>query len=305
MSGWLNKHPDAHGHKEALAARGESRSEYLLMYLCWMRRRGEANTTAVESSERVTETATKVWWWNEWKSRKEFGDSKFELWNNADPKVLDVRPDPLTGSTQPEHIEYGIPQSWAIGVDKTVFGSKIEAAGKSVEADFVNMQSLRDAQQISARTGTNTDKSCDPETGADPEQAVDPEKPEDVMQKRAAEFLASPSVLFKELSNMVVEGKELKTATAALDELSASYVEGVEKHIKVVEKARAAVDRVINGLKLRDGAVGKMLGDIDKLKARHDHALHLGGRILGIDVKCLRTKAGGKAPAAKRRRSAS
>ena len=151
---------------------------------------------------------------NEWKARKEIGDDKFEHWKDA--KKIDNRPNSMTGSTDPKVVEWALPCEWVDAVDQGTVGINIQAEGKATEQDFENSKSMRDSQPgASASSGDKTD-----EQKKDVVKAPEPEKEESdvaaMMERRVAEFLKKLSVIFKELSNMIVVGKETRVHVQVL-----------------------------------------------------------------------------------------
>ena len=140
MTAWLNKHKDVAGHSEALEARGEERQEYLVKYLVWMKRRGQATT--VSSKEAKHEEAKKLQhrWMSEFEITKEKGEAKCKLW--VESKKLTWRPDPVTQCDKKEHIEWKIPVDWLEVTDTNTDATKIGAEAAAKDVDFENLGSL-------------------------------------------------------------------------------------------------------------------------------------------------------------------
>ena len=289
MSGWLVKHPEGEGHSDAQASRGESREQYLLRYMIWMQRRGASKICSTESSENIVAKTARYYWWTEWKARKELGDTKVDLWLGSGK--LGQRPDPLTGSDKPEHKEYAIPVEWVDGTERTAEGTALTVEDKAQTQDFVNMRSLIDTNVMPNSTARSSqDGNAPPEQ---PEKKPEEAKTEaDILQQRKAELVAKPSLHYKALTDLLVQSKEMKGACAALDDdLVESFTAALGKHIKDLEKGRNALDKMMNGEKLKASGDATMLKQIDTCKLRHDTLCEFGEK-LGVQI-------GAKAPRSK------
>ena len=119
----------------------------------------------------------------------------------------------------------------------------------------------------------------------------------EILDMRVADFEERPGLAYKHLVDMLVEGKEVKVAMAAKDpEMLGSFFDMLDKHIRELEKAKAAIDKVMSGTKMKAGAVQKLLLHLDCMDEKQEKVVDFADRH-GVQVKASKAK-----PGAKRRR---
>ena len=93
-------------------SRGKAREEWMLNFLVHQIRQKETKTSieTSQAKENTKELINDLHWWSRERMDKELGAAKAEHWRVAN--ACPWRPDSLTGSKDPDHIEWGVPMEW-------------------------------------------------------------------------------------------------------------------------------------------------------------------------------------------------
>ena len=137
---FLRKNAD----ENASASTGELKEKCILNFMV-LQLRAESATKTVRSSQQVVVKQSKSaekHWFNEFQMDREMGPTIGKHWR--DSKLLTVRPDPVTGSTHPDHVVYGVPKLWESMTEEDIKQMVLESSRDAVQGDDQAIQELSD-----------------------------------------------------------------------------------------------------------------------------------------------------------------
>jgi hypothetical protein len=162
MSHYLKLFPD----DKASNSRGDSRTEYMELFLVHqMRQKAGATLTSTFSTEANQHRFTDLHWWSEETMDKNLGQEFAKHWRES--KLVPSKPNSLTGSTDPKHLEWGVPQNWERLQESDLRRLMIEH--QSEDADESDMKLVLDASVFNRpadeSAGGATSSGADASTG--------------------------------------------------------------------------------------------------------------------------------------------
>ena len=132
------------GNDSVLASRGEDRQDYLLKYVAYMgRKKGTiSKVITANSHENARSSVTQFHRWSRHEMEREVGMKKASLWIESG-KLGDPIPDRITGSTDPDVVEYRVPVSWTSQAENSSDAMHIGGSGEATAEDLANLQSVQ------------------------------------------------------------------------------------------------------------------------------------------------------------------
>ena len=108
MAHYLKLFPD----KEVSEARGQKRSDYLELFVVHQLRTQQAESTLQTSfsTQSNQHAFADLHWWSKETMDKNLGENFAKHWRDCG--LVPRRPNHLTGSTDPDHEEWGVPHNW-------------------------------------------------------------------------------------------------------------------------------------------------------------------------------------------------
>ena len=182
------------GDASILESRGQARQEYLEKYLGFMARKNAQKVINSKEVTALTEHKTAELYWSEFEMTKEIGPHKTRLW--VDSGKLTWRPDPVTGSTEKEHVEYRVPRDWVVKSDAELDKMKMFVDGDAKDDDVVNLKSLSVNSGSASSTGAN-----------DVVVKTEPQSADSKVKDRVLAFLADPGSALSTLQEMSIQNK--------------------------------------------------------------------------------------------------
>ena len=139
MAHYLKLFPD----EQAANSRGDARTEYMELFLVHQMRQkiGTASVTSKFATEANQHRFTDLHWWSEETMDKNLGPIFAKHWR--DSKLVPSKAYSLTGSTDPKHVEWGVPQNWERLQESDLRRLMVEHA--SNDADESDMKMILDA----------------------------------------------------------------------------------------------------------------------------------------------------------------
>lgn len=129
------------GNEAVASSRSDARREYFLKFLVWQSRQQNRETTTTVVKQMDTENSNHEDW--EWMSKEKMdstlGPKKAESWRVSNK--LSTRPDPVTGSTDEDFIEYAIHKSWGRKSDSDKQSLQLASEGAADENDLDSLTS--------------------------------------------------------------------------------------------------------------------------------------------------------------------
>jgi len=250
MAHWLKDNPD---HAVA-SSRGEDRRAYLEQFMVFQMRQKGTSTTQVSSSvvESGKQKHQDLRWWSREKMNMELGEKKAESWRNSGK--LATRPDPVTGSTDENFIEYGCPDDWDSFVQNDMDRYEVNAAG---EADDGDLELLR-----SVASGGKTAKVA---------VKVEPKTAEEIANQKAIDLKENPRPMLRRFQDYELECKLL--ATKAEDtRYTSELATDVKKYLVKVAKVIKLLNNMCTTV-MQSSEVGKVVDMTEKLIQEHDTLL--------------------------------
>ena len=315
MVGFCKRHPELDDSSAALASRGESRQDYLLKYMVYVARQNETTTTTTEEAVHADAEFEDFEWLCEEQIKDRYGAAKCALW--VDSKKLEVRPDRVTGSTKPEHLEHKVFKDWGRSEERQATGLKITAVGETKKTDHVNMASLRlDGSPSSSVGAASSGEQAGPQPQATGSQAAtskqettgqqettgkqvaplaqvkkEPIAPseKEIMDARVTEFMAGPSMHYKKMNAFHIECREMLQKSLN-HEFGKDFHEKVLAHDKSLQRTMAAIDKIVLGTKVNHGKIPCLLRFMQKLEESHEQFLQL-AKLLGFEKSGKKRKA--------------
>jgi len=151
-------------------------------------------TTTIKSDKTISKNDAKfqdVHWWNRQKMIIEMGEIKAEHWIAS--KLLKPMPDSLTGSTEPELVEYPVPIKWQRMTEEEIKRLRLQSEAEADEEDTV---------ALAAMLGEKTQAAP---------QAIkqEPESELSKLNRQIDTFKADPSVTLRLLQDMQLVHEKL------------------------------------------------------------------------------------------------
>ena len=140
MSAFISKH--ASDNPGVLLSRGDARKEFLCKFICHQlksKTTTKQTSNVEESSHKEEKVAEKVWWSREQIDR-ELGEIKSKAWRSSGK--LATRPDRITGSTEPDLIEFAIPIDYERMTDEELDKFRVEALGEAGEGHLQMIEGM-------------------------------------------------------------------------------------------------------------------------------------------------------------------
>ena len=253
----------------------------------------KGSTISISSSvshDQKTSVVTQFHRWSKHEMEMKVGKKKAQCW--IESKLLVEKPDRITGSMDPDCVEYLVPVSWTQELDESTNQISWKSDDKATDEDLANTLSVQLQRkqssatlgeagcgaQVFAKTGALEDEQ--PSSGAVAtsvkvdEIPIKTEKqtPEYVVNDDVQLFLADPIPTKLRLQSMEVECDKLIPA-AKKNPFIANFGEALEKHSNKVRKMLNGVTRVVQGSECNAKKMPALLCALDKMYARHDELL--------------------------------
>ena len=125
---------------EILTSRGDKRKGFLELFLVHQLRDKQAKSLKVSSHELTNLDTVGVdhQWWSKYKMDMEMGPVKAAAWRES--KVLVERPDPVTGLSGEDHVEYKVSMDWEKKTASDLHSAKFESSCNGDEQDMATLQ---------------------------------------------------------------------------------------------------------------------------------------------------------------------
>ena len=250
MVHFLPDNPDA----AALSSRGEQRREYLMNFLTHqLRLKDQAKVMEVAQSTSIEQKKiVDLHWWSKEKMDIELGPKKAEHWRQSG--LLPTKADSVTGSSEDEFKEWGVPHNWERLTEADMKNLKIESSG---QVDQKDMELLR-----SAETFAET-KNEEPE--------IKKEKTElSKLEERITKLTENSATFLRRYQDMTLDAKMLLTLSQNQKNIkyATGFLSDLEKHVANLGKATKTLEKVAVG-NIEHADASKLMTDLDKLDASH------------------------------------
>ena len=146
---------------EVLSSRGQERQEYMIKYVAYMAKKKCNTQTLSTSSSHDMKTGAFVEYhrWSKHQMEQAVGTEKARGWIASGR--LSAKPDRITGSTDPECLEYLVPIAWTRETDESTTGLAWKGEGTG------NAEALEHVQSV--MLGRNEDGEGEPADGKEEE----------------------------------------------------------------------------------------------------------------------------------------
>ena len=190
MAHWLKITPD----EAASSSRGADRKTYLENFMVFQMRQQqmtkEVSPTSTVGTVRANHSERR------WRSRetmdKELGEKKAQSWRSSGK--LQTRPDPVTGSTDDDFIEYGCPADWTAFTAADKESHEVRATGEADEADLDLLNGVKNTTTAELK-----------------DVKVEPKSTEDIAKDEAKALLNNPRPMLRRMQDYELECKVLAT----------------------------------------------------------------------------------------------
>ena len=269
------------GDDAILNSRGDERQEYLAKYVAMMEKRKATKSTIASTVSHDQRTAEVVQFhrWSRHQMEQEVGAKKAEGWISCGK--LKMEPDRITGSTDPDCVEYIVPVSWTQETGESSNKQAWVGEDAATEEDLVNTKSLQlqlgsdgsagSAGSGSAQTGSDAAGSAQA-CGTDPIDKkaikVESQTPQDKMAEAVSTFLRDPLVTKLKLQAIEVECDKLLPEKAR-NPLMGTYFDAVDKHCEQVRKMLKGITRVVQGSQVEKSKMPQLITTLEKIYDRH------------------------------------
>ena len=309
MSSWLKKgqaeasadQRSSEAVAKAMSSRGDDRLAYLQKYLVYQKRKGEHTITNHMTNSHIEQKIKEKEWMCKYEMEQKWGEKKVKLW--LDSGLLELRPDRLTGSEDPDVCEYRV-QSKEVDttIDETNDAATHAVSDDATKTDIDNLESLR-VRADPPQSGSGARGSADPPPLADQKkQAVgkpivplagvdikeEKKTDKEVMIERVQALIEFPSVIYRKFNYLWLEAKEMQ-AKAAGHEYGQSLADKLKDHIAALAKLLAAIDKISLGASIIQERMPKIIRHMDFLEEAHEKHMKFGASI-GVTTQCRAAK---------------
>ena len=269
MSAFAKKMKD----KDAASSRGGLRQRYLEAYVVLQARLKETDMTV--ESEHTAQTDHQcmhdVHWWSAEKMDLEIGRAKAEHWRASG--IVPHQPDSITGSKEPEHIEWGVPQNWARMTIGDLRRLSLKTTAGAEEEDIELVKDAANLFDPLSREAPEDDEKNP--LVAIKEEAKDPEEEKkQIVKEKIDLFLQNGQSCFRQHQDMCLEAKVLKTKVENdNNKYTQSFVEDLACHIRKIEKLLKILEKLVTAGVNDESAMPKLIDTIEETQVHHANLL--------------------------------
>ena len=269
MAHFLKQNPD----ETAQRSRGDAREGYLAAYLAYQMKERSAvkEISRTDSYENKKSKFEDVHWWSADKMDTELGSAKAQHWRDA--KVLKSRPDSLTGSKDPQFIEYAVPQNWERLSESDLKAMKLNVSMDAGEAEAEHLA------ELSAEVREAPASSSSGAAGPVKTELTETQK----LEKRAVHLQQEPTPVLRKFQDLLLESRviltKVESGTQKEKQMASVLATDLGKQIARLGK----VTKILERLCVEKGEVAevmKLLSQIDECEKihleLHDWALKFG-----------------------------
>jgi hypothetical protein len=248
MAHWLKDNPDA----AASSSRGDQRKAYLEQFMVWQMRQKNLQKESQSRStvEVVNTTYNNLRWWSREKMDTELGAKKAAAWRES--CKLQTRPDPVTGSDDPDYVEYGCPEDWSSLATGDTESHDVITRGDADESDLTMLNGIRGgmpSEDVVVKAEQKTE--------------------EDMLQEKATALMQNPRPMLRRLQDYELECKLL--ATKATDgKYTGELGSDVTKFLSKLTKAIKLLNKMCTTQSVQEGEVPQVVTMTDALIKEHD-----------------------------------
>lgn len=225
-----------------LGERGAKRQEYLEKFLIFQTRQKNAKKQLVSTRETVQGKTTFIdhHWWAMEKMDGEVGPAKAKHWRESGK--LFSRPDSLTGSKDPQHIEYCVPVHWESVSEQDLRTLKLNMESEATEDDVGLFTTAMDTFALTDASGSGSQ--------VDPASIkVKTEPGEEATQAKEIEIMGFKNGLeatFKEFQALELELKHIRAkAEQGAHKYTAGIVADADSLSKKLKKFYTMLEKML------------------------------------------------------------
>ncbi len=280
MMAFLKRSPSDENANIA-ATRGETRKDYLERYLAFQINDHGGNLVS-EKQEWHGKQKIKDSQQMTWKQLcDKYGEDKAKYW--LDSNKLTKVADRITGSTDPIHAEFIVPEIWSRAEEGSKVGSLRQSEKQATEEDEANMK------PVCIEAGDSIDLEKEPPAGSggaivpikrEPGAEADEEA---ARQNEAVEaFLTNVNGYHKRLQQYVMDSKMLVAKGDSM-KYCETFSEDMKKHQKKLSKVTATLEKIVLGQPPRKEGMNMLIETTMNLIDAHQEMVAWGKRF-GIEL---------------------
>jgi hypothetical protein len=258
MVQWLKAQPD----KDVMESRGEVRQEYLAKFMVHqMRSKGGAKKVVTTHNVEIKDKSGTKWVWMSRETMDvKLGAKKGQHWRESGQ--LKVRDDLMTGSKDPDLIEYRVPKNFQEITDEDL--KALCVAGEQ-EATEESLALVASASHCLGPASTVSGDKVETKVKAEQESECDK------LDKKIKYLEDNPRLVYDEFTTMSVVAKEIKKNSekeASKMIYAGALIQDVDKHIVQVIKLMRMLEKLLHTAPLKT-EIPKLINALEVARTEH------------------------------------
>lgn len=231
---------------------------------------GQKTLTGTHQASLNSERVTQKHWWNEYQMDTQIGEAQAKHWRESG--LIISKPDPVTGSTDPAHIVWGVPKMWE---------SMTEADWKALRLETQRDAKEGDEEAVAELSGLSRSSLGD---GSEAKEPVG-KTPEEIQTAFHAEIQKQPSTFLRKYMDLKADCMVLHSKTEP-DKGKSKFSQMLSDDVAAMLVRFDKLNKSIEGMMKREAKpkeIAKIAKDMTELDADWDDLVKM-AQNFGYDV---------------------